>query len=511
MLAEITIIWGSLGALLFLFICFLLWSIKKQKDRNSEFSLKLQNTELENIRLQAEQHGLNIRILERDQALEQREKDLKVLTAENRIQVDRHSALQLANRESSTRLEQFQQLLAETREQLQRKEVVLEMVTAEKNLFDKQLSELKTRLKEKEINFAEQRQNFEQSRQQLTTEFQNLANEILEQKSKHFTETNKHSMDGLLQPFKTQMEQFRLKVEDIHHKDTQQQAELKTELGHLKELNQKITQEAHELANALKGQKKMQGNWGELILENVLERSGLRIDKDYRREVSVLSEEGDRQRPDVVVYLPQDKHLIIDAKVSLNAYTRYVNADSDAEQNIALKEHAEAFSARIKELSERDYARARGMNSPEMVFMFVPIESAFVDALKADESLFQHAIEQNVLVATPTTLLTSLNIVRQLWRFEDQSKHTAELASKADGVYKKLRTFLSSFQGIKKAIDKAADEYGKAENQLISGRGNLIKQAEDFKKFAPTIQGELPVDMVEKAAMEVEYRTDQTV
>ena len=264
-----------------------------------------------------------------------------------------------------------------------------------------------------------------------------------------------------------------------------------------------MSQEAQDLATALKGQKKMQGNWGEMVLENVLDRSGLRPDIDYKREVSLKAEDGQRSRPDVVVYLPQNKHLIIDAKVSLNAYTRLVNAENELERQQASKEHVQAFADRIKELADRDYYKLEGINSPEIVFMFVPIESAFVEALKADETLFQKAIERQVLVATPTTLLTSLNIVRQLWRFEDQNRHSAELAKKAEGVFKKLKTFLSSFDDVRKGLDRAQEAYQKAETQLLSGRGNLVKQVNDFKELAPRIKDELPEHFVEKAAMEL--------
>ena len=176
-------------------------------------------------------------------------------------------------------------------------------------------------------------------------------------------------------------------MEDIHLKDSQQQALLNHELQHLKLLNQQITEEAHQLAVALKGQKKTQGNWGELVLENVLERSGLRSGQDYQREFSVTQEDGHKLRPDLVVFLPQGKHLIIDAKVSLNAYSRYINSEDDTERKLALQEHVASMAARIKELSDRNYHKLPGLNSPDLVFMFVPIESAFVEALKADESL----------------------------------------------------------------------------------------------------------------------------
>lgn len=372
-------------------------------------------------------------------------------------------------------------------------------------------AQLETSLSEKQLHFDRQLQLLEANKQQLKSEFENLANQIFEHKGKAFTETNRQSLDNLLSPFKRQIDDFKKQAQDIHHKDTQQQAHLRAELGQLKELNKQITEEAHALATALKGQKKMQGNWGELVLENVLERSGLEYGKDYQREVSFNLAEGGRARPDAVVYLPQNKHLVIDAKVSLNAYTRFVNSEDETERQLALREHVTAFSNRINELADRHYYQLPGLNSPEMVFMFVPIESAFVEALKADETLFQRAIENNVLVATPTTLLTSLNIVRQLWRFEDQNKHTAELAKKADGVFKKLNTFLTSFQNVKFGLDRAQDAYQKAEGQLLSGKGNLVKQVGDFKSLAPAIQSELPEYFAEKANLEIDIVPEQTL
>ncbi len=368
---------------------------------------------------------------------------------------------------------------------------------------EKEFAVLRSTLLEKEQNFAQQLKQLEENKVVLKNEFENLANQIFEVKGKSFTEQNRKSLDELLNPFKQQINDFKSKVESVHIEGTKQQAEVRTELKQLQTMHQQMTTEAHNLATALKGQKKMQGNWGELVLENVLDLSGLRLGHDYKREVSFTNEEGGRSRPDVVVYLPQGKHLVIDAKVSLNAYTRYVNAEDELERNQALKEHADAVAARIKELADRDYYKLHGINSPEIVFMFIPIESAFVEALKADSTLFQKAIEQNVLVATPTTLLTSLNIVRQLWRFEDQNKHTAELARKAEGVFKKLKGFLTSFEGVKKGLDKAQESYAKAEGQLVSGSGNLVKQVNDFKNLAPAIKDQLPEYFTEKAVLEL--------
>ncbi|MFF7705971.1 DNA recombination protein RmuC [Pseudomonas sp. NPDC007930] len=361
---------------------------------------------------------------------------------------------------------------------------------------------LTSTLEHKQQHFAEQQQLLKESREQLKLEFEQLAGQIFEAKGQAFSQHSQQSLDALLKPFREQIEGFRAKVEDIHHKDVQQQAALAQELLHLKELNRQITQEAHDLTTALKGQKKAQGNWGELILENVLDRSGLVLNRDYKREVSITGENG-RQRPDAIVYLPQGKHLIIDAKVSLNAYVRYINSEDDTERRLALAEHVAAFSARIKELADRQYFDLPGLNAPEMVFMFVPIESAFVEALKADEGLFHKAIEQNVLVATPTTLLTSLNIVRQLWRFEDQNKHTAELADRAAKVYDKLRTFLGSMDAVGSSLEKAQDAYRKACDQLVNGRGNLVKQVNDFRQLGVAVKGELSGEWVDRAELEL--------
>ncbi len=367
-----------------------------------------------------------------------------------------------------------------------------------------ELAELSTRLEAERSQGEEKLALLQAAKEELSNQFKSLANDILEEKSKRFAEQNQTNIGQILDPLKERLNEFKSKVEEIHTKDTEQQATLRAELGQLKELNRQITAEAHGLATALKGQAKKQGNWGELLLSNVLDRSGLREGKDFKREVSFSTEEG-RKRPDVVVYLPQAKHLIIDAKVSLNAYTRYVNAEDDLERQQALREHVDAVGSRIQELSNRNYFDLPGLNTPEMVFMFIPIESAFVEALRADESLFQRAIEQNVLVATPTTLLTSLNIVRQLWRFEEQNAHTAELADRAGKVYKKLVSFLANMEAVGKQLDKAKESFSVAMNQLVTGRGNLINQAKDFEQLGVSVQGSLPEHMVSMAALELEH------
>ncbi|GAB6034731.1 DNA recombination protein RmuC [Galenea microaerophila] len=368
-------------------------------------------------------------------------------------------------------------------------------------------TQLETQLEAQRKQLEAQMAQFEAQKKVLKTEFENLANQILEQKGQNFKQLNQESLSQLLNPLQKEMQQFKARMETIHSEESQQRTQLKTELSHLQKLNQEITEQAEALTKALQGQKKVQGNWGELMLENVLESSGLRKGQDYRREVTLSGEQG-KQRPDAIVYLPQNKHIIIDAKTSLQAYTRYVNAQSEAEAQQALAEHVQAVSDRIDELSHRDYFKLDGLNSPEVVIMFMPIESAYIEALKVQPDLYQQAIEKQVLVTTPTTLLTSLNMVRQLWKFEEQNRYTAELAKRAEKVYNKLRVFLESMGEVGKHLDKAQDKYQQAYGQLYTGKGNLIKLAHEFTELGVSVQKQLPAEVVEKAQLELASSED---
>ncbi|MDJ0881706.1 MAG: DNA recombination protein RmuC [Gammaproteobacteria bacterium] len=424
---------------------------------------------------------------------------------------------QLSLDEQEQQLKQFTTDLALSHQELEHQRITIQeqqqkfQVLQDKfEVLNDHFHQAQTEIKRLEVEQLKERQHsedklqqLEKNKEQLKKDFQQLANEILKSSQQEFTSQSKQGLEHFLQPFRQQITDFKTKVESIHSDELRQREALKTELKHLQQLNLQMTQEAHQLSTALKGQKKTQGNWGELILENVLDRSGLQRDKDYKREQSFNSDLG-RKRPDVIVYLPEQKHLIIDAKVSLNAYTRFVNAEDDTERAQAMKDHIDALSARIKELSDKNYFDLPGLKSPEMVFMFIPIESAFVEAIKNDETLFQQAIEQQVLVTTPTTLLTSLNIVRQLWRFEDQNKHAAKLSEQAAKVYNQLRLFLESMEALGQQLDKSKKTYDQAMSQFLSGRGNLVKRVEEFQKLGVAVKKELPQEFVDKANLELE-------
>lgn len=369
---------------------------------------------------------------------------------------------------------------------------------------------LETSLDEKQKHFQRQLKLLSDNREELKREFNRLAADIFENNGKKFKELNRESIVNLLSPMEKEMKGFREKIQSIHEKDIEQRATLKNELLNLQKLNRDINEQAHKLTTALQGQKKMQGNWGEMVLENVLDSSGLRPGEDYAREVSFRTDEG-LQRPDVIVYLPGNKHIVIDAKTSLAAYTDFVNADNPVQAKAALSNHARAVGDRIRELADRDYFKIKDLNSPEVVIMFIPIESAYVEALKFDPTLFQKALQNNVLVATPTTLLTSLNIVRQVWRFEEQTKHTKELASRAGIFYNKLRVFLESMQEIGRQIEKTQNIYHKAIGQLVDGKGNLIRKAAEFRELGVSVTRELPHTLVDRANLELESgRSDLT-
>lgn len=431
------------------------------------------------------------------------EADCLTLTKEQELLNAEHNQLQIKNTETSQQLLATKENLSQSEAAVKEKHILLTNLQNQKSQLDTQLASLTVAFEKEKQHSEEKLEQLEKNRTLLKQEFESLANEILKTNQQDFKEKGLADMDLFLKPFKQQVGDFKTKVEEIHTQDLKQRAELKAELQSLQVLNKDITLKAEELTTALKGQKKTQGNWGELILENVLDRSGLIDGKDFKRQQNFNTDDG-RQLPDVVVYLPDDKHLVIDAKVSLNAYTRFVNSDDESVRQIAIKEHVAAVSARIKELSDKNYFDLPGINSPDMVFMFIPIESAFVEAVKSEESLFQQAIDQKILIATPTTLLTSLNIVRQLWRFEDQNKHSAKLADSASKIYNKLSNILQGLDKLGIQMDKSKDVWTDTMKQFVHGRGNLVKQVKDFEKLGVAVQKELPQKLVEQSDLEIE-------
>ncbi len=477
---------------------------KQLKEEALQAQAQLSSIEQENAllvqkfeQLQDQHQPLQEKLAQLEAAYHQQGQDLAGAEAKNKQWAEQNEQLQAQFQKQS---EALKTTLAEQQQKAQQLQQAHTDLKLEKAQIETQLQEQAKRLEAQVAQFEEQKAA-------LKTEFENLANQILEQKGQSFKQLNQEALSQLLTPLQKDMHQFKARMEDIYSRESEQRMQLKAELTNLQKLNQEITEQAEALTKALQGQKKTQGNWGELMLENVLESSGLRKGQDYRREVSLQGEQG-RQRPDAIIYLPQNKHIVIDAKTSLQAYTRYVNAETEIEAQQALAEHVQAVSDRIDELSDRDYFKLEGLNSPEVVMMFMPIESAYIEALKLKPDLYQKAIEKQVLVTTPTTLLTSLNMVRQLWQFEQQNKHTAELAKRAAKVYNKLRIFLESMEEVGKHLEKAKDKYQQAYGQLYQGKGNLIKLTAEFTDLGVSVQKQLPTEVVERASLELSGSRD---
>jgi DNA recombination protein RmuC len=372
-------------------------------------------------------------------------------------------------------------------------------------------NDLKLALREQQIMLAHERQSaaeklalLEHNRDALKHEFENLANRIFDQKSERFSQQSKSSMDTLLKPFRDQLSDFRQRVETVHTNETRDRQALRSEIKSLQELNRQITEEASNLTRALKGDKKIQGNWGELILERVLERSGLRKGIEYETQGSYRDSDNQLLRPDVVVHLPDNRNLVVDSKVSLVAYQQWVISDEGSARDAALKQHMDAVRNHIRSLSDKDYSQLNGLRSPDFVLLFMPIEPAFVAAFQHDDSLFSEAFDRKIIVVTPTTLLATLRTIENIWRYERQSQNARLIAERASAVYDKLRVFVEAMERLGGQLHTAQGSYDSAMNTLTRGRGNLISQANRFVELGVRVKKELPKAVTEQAEVDPE-------
>jgi len=361
-----------------------------------------------------------------------------------------------------------------------------------------QVARLEVEREQTERRHCEQLALLEEARERLKAEFQQLAGRIFEERQQAFATQSHAGLEALLQPFREQVEQFRQRIETLHGQQSRDTSSLKAQLDQLAGLNARLGDEAAGLARALKGDQKAQGHWGELMLETVLERSGLRRDIEYRREVSLQGEQG-RQRPDAVIYLPEERHLIVDAKVSLVAWTRVVNAESEAEREAAMKAHLQSLRSHIAGLSGKDYPALPGLNSPDFVFLFVPVEPAFAAAFERDTSLFQEAFDRQVVVVTPTTLLASLRTVAGLWSLERQNENARQIGERAEKLLNKFSGFVASLDEVGRHLERASDSHRRAVSRLTSGQGSLVAQATELQRLGVRMKKPLPADLVRAA------------
>lgn len=342
---------------------------------------------------------------------------------------------------------------------------------------------LETELQAERSRGAERLKDLEQAREQLTYQFKTLANEILEDKSKRFTQLNQENLDAIVKPLQERIGEFRKQVADSYDAENKDRASLKSEIAQLRALHQQMSDDAQRLTSALKGDAKAQGGWGEMILKRVFEASGLTEGREYELEVSVPTAGGGRLRPDAVVHLPEGRDMIVDAKVSLTAYERLHNAEAEADREAALTEHLRSVRAHIDRLSGKDYQALDGIETPGFVLMFVAVEGAYIEAVRADNHLHDYALKRNVVLLSPSNMLPTLRVVEHMWRTDKQNRNARIIADEAGKLYDKFVNFVADVEEIGNRIQQIQSAYDNAEKKLTSGRGNLISRTEKLRKL----------------------------
>ncbi|WP_319381770.1 DNA recombination protein RmuC [Thiomicrorhabdus sp.] len=442
---------------------------------------------------------------------EQQLHEQALLFAQQQSHLERFSELEEENRRLNDENKKLSAISAEVEflkqaeEALQRrlsnKEDELELLRNELSEVSQHLSSTKMELDKEKQAAAEKLALLDEARQAMGNEFKVLANQIFDQKQQQFSQTSRDNISAVLKPMQAALDSFKDRVEKTHKEDLEGRAGLQEQLKQLQALNSQMSQEAQNLTQALKGDNKTQGNWGEMILERLLERSGLRQGIEFEREKSFTDESGRRLRPDVVLNLPDRKHVIIDSKVSLIHYEQALNSESEAKRQQAVKGHLQSLKQHIDALATKRYDHLDVLHAPDFVLMFIPVEGAYLLAIEADSRIFEDAFEKRVAVVTPTTLFTSLKTIEQLWRYERQSENTVKLIKRAAEVHDKFVGFIESFEKVGTQFDTAHKTYQKARNQLVSGHGNLVRQAEMLKELAGKTKKEIPEHLRQEDAM----------
>ncbi|MFX0556751.1 DNA recombination protein RmuC [Maribacter sp. CXY002] len=408
----------------------------------------------------------------------------------------------LKTKSSQSKLEEENRQLDLAKVALENKTLAIinekEELRSEKEHLGNQIVRYQADLENLQSKNNEQKAEVEKLQEKFTKEFENLANKILEEKSVKFTERNERNIKNILIPLNEKIQLFEKKVEESQKENISIHSALKEQLLNLQTQNLKITQEAENLTKALKGDSKMQGNWGELVLERVLEKSGLEKDREYTVQQSFTKEDGTKVLPDVIINLPDGKKMIVDSKVSLTDYERYVNAE-DALQEKFLKDHINSLRRHVDQLSAKKYEDLYEMESPDFVLMFVPIEPAFAIAINNDNSLYNKAFEQNIVIVTPSTLLATLRTIDSMWNNEKQQRNAIEIARQAGALYDKFEGFVGDLTKVGKKMDEAKSEYKGAMNKLVEGRGNIITSIEKLKKMGAKAKKSIPEPILKRA------------
>jgi len=399
-------------------------------------------------------------------------------------------------------LEERERQLRGSREELEvrlnNERTATEELRTENTRLSQQITRNEADLENLKQKLDEQKEEVEQLQEKFTKEFENLANKILDEKSLKFTEQNQKNIKHILNPLQEKILLFEKKVEESQKENISIHSALREQLLNLQNQNLKITKEAENLTKALKGDSKMQGNWGELVLERVLEKSGLEKDREYTVQQSFTRKDGSRVLPDVVINLPDGKKMVIDSKVSLTDYERFVNAEEE-DQEKYLKDHITSLKKHVEQLSAKKYEDLYDMESPDFVLMFVPIETAFSAAINKDSSLYNNAFDKNIVIVTPSTLLATLRTIDTMWNNEKQQRNAIEIARQAGALYDKFEGFVTDLTKVGKKMDEAKNEYRGAMNKLVEGRGNIITSIQKLKKMGAKAKKSLPDSILKRA------------
>lgn len=369
-----------------------------------------------------------------------------------------------------------------------------------------QNAQLQARMDEQARHAAEKLALLQDAEARLKTQFENLAGKIFDERSRQFSEHNKASLDHIVMPLREQLSAFRQRIETVYDNENRDRISLREEIVSLRRDTAQMNQEALNLTRALKGDKKAQGNWGEMILEKVLEQSGLRKGIEYETQGAFRDGDNRLFKPDVIIRLPEDKDIIIDSKVSLLAYERYCASEDEQERTQALKQHTEAVREHIKSLSRKDYAGLKGLRSLDFVLLFMPIEPAFIAAVQADERLFTDALEHKIVIITPTTLLATLRTIENIWRYERQNENARAIADKAGILYDKIRGFVEELDKLGRQLSTVNTTYDSVMNKLTRGNGNLIRQAGSFVDLGVKVKKPFAKSITEQAGLETGER-----
>jgi len=465
-----------------------LWDYK-EVDKEKNLKIEMLEKELQAVQIRNAGNEQEL------QQFSQTKEELASKTEQMQILQAKHNTLEKAYSHIESKLESTEDAYGKLQEEHKNLQERHEELLEENSKHRINNARLLTKLETESRHAANRLEMMQEHRREIKEEFEQLAKQIFDGNSKRFAEFSKQNLDSMIKPLQTQITEFKKQVADTYNSESQERAVLRNEINSLKELNEKISKDAINLTNALKGENKQQGVWGEMVLEHVLEASGLRKGYEFEREVSLRTDDNDLLRPDVIVHLPDNRDLIIDAKTSLLAYERYVNAEDESAKAEYLAAHLESIRLHVEGLSRKNYERLKEVNTLDFIFMFMPIEGALAVALEHDSSIYDNAFKKKILLVGPTTLLVAMRAVENVWKYERQNQNAQEIARRAGAMYDKFVGFTEDLMKISKQIDAIQGSFSAAKNKLSDGKGNLVRQVQQLKELGAQTSKKIPKEL----------------